>query len=303
MNIKTEEDRNNVEFWQSINPQARISDNPYADADLTPYHVAADFKSLRNRLSVEGYFHTDPIVDQEDIERLKRIIVNVVKKTPYRSTYALLYDDFYQVAAKLRNLLGPILGERYLLVADEIEAYYIENSDSAGGSPHHRDSLNTYKSIARDGTPLLLNAWIALTDVSPEDACMYVVPAQHDPDYPTHGIKPETPNRIRFHPEDIRAVPVKAGSVICWSTSLIHWGGRNSSFSKHPRMSFAMYFQSGDVAPFHYACFEIGEQMHFPLRMHLVEKAYQFDTDMQASAEKAFKRLYSQHNSPDTGIK
>ena len=263
-----EPDIQNIEYWQSINPQSSITDNPNRSAEtLTPYPVNENIEFLKDRLSVEGYFFTDPIISPGDIKKLKQIIVNVVKKTPFRSTYALLYDDFYQVAARLDNLLKPILGEGYLFIADEIEAYHIANSDNAGGSPHHRDSLMTHKAISGDGMPLLVNVWVALTDITPEDACMYVVPAQHDPDYPSNGIEPDDPHRMRFHPEDIRAVPVKAGSVICWSTSLIHWGGRSSSFANHPRMSFAMYFQSAAVPPFHYAAFSQGSDIPFPLRI------------------------------------
>ena len=40
--------------------------------------------------------------------------------------------------------------------------------------------------------------------------------------------------------------------VLCWagSTHLLHWGGRSSDQATQPRMSVALYFQRGDVAPF-----------------------------------------------------
>ena len=178
--------------------------------------------------------------------------------------------SFYAVAAKLSPLLGDLLGKDYLLIADEFEAYYIESDDS--GSAPHRDSLSSHLYIDNNNMPMLVNVWIPLTDVGPYDSCMYVVPAGLDEHYPRYGNSRNTDNIADFDLQSIRAVPVKAGSIVCWSTSLIHWGGRNSQFSDEPRISFAMYFQSRKIPPCHQAFFNPGDKISFELKLYLAEK-------------------------------
>ena len=72
--------------------------------------------------------------------------------------------------------------------------------------------------------------------------------------------------------EDIRALPAKAGSIVCWSTSLLHWGARSSRRATQPRISMATYYQSRDVPPYHNVTMDIPSPIPFAYRIHLVEK-------------------------------
>ena len=87
---------------------------------------------------------------------------------------------------------------------------------------------------SRRRLPSIVTAWIPLTDVTPLDSCIYVVPAACDPDYYSEerGVRPE---RIRL--QDVRALPAAAGSVVGWSTHLAHWGSRSSRFAAGPRIA------------------------------------------------------------------
>ena len=168
-----------------------------------------------------------------------------------------------------------MLGAGYQLVPDEFEAYFIDTDDDEAGSGPHRDSLLSEKGFSADGLPTLVNVWVALTDATPLNSCMYVLPGHLDPDYPRpRGRLGGEQNRHEIQLQDVRALPVKAGSVICWSSSLLHWGGRSSRFASGPRMSFAMYFQRGDVPHFHPTTMDIPAAIPFDYRLYLVEKVW-----------------------------
>ena len=263
--------RKDIEYWRTLNPQSSITENPFP-ADATPYEVSDDMDVHLEQLKREGYFQTSPIVPEADRSKLIEIIQTVVGEN-ILSTYALLYDDFYHVAAKLAGILKPVLGEGYQLVPDEFEAYFIDTDDDETGSGPHRDSLRSAKAFAADGMPTLVNIWVALTDATPLNSCMYVLPGHLDPDYPRpREQQGGEQNRHEIQLQDVRALPVKAGSVICWSSSLLHWGGRSSRYAPQPRMSFAMYFQRGDVPQFHPTRMDIPGSIPFDYRLYLVEK-------------------------------
>lgn len=262
-----------IEYWRSLNPQSTITENPFL-ANFTPYEVSDNMDKHREQLKREGYFQTSPIVPKDDCDKLIKLIQSVVD-TGSLSTYALLYDDFYHVAQKLSNILNPILGQGYQLVPDEFEAYLIDTGDEEMGSGPHRDSLTNKTPYTADGLPTLVNVWVALSDATPLNSCMYVLPGHLDPNYPRPGAQAlKDNNRQELNPQNIRAVPVKAGSVLCWNTSLLHWGGRSSNLAIEPRFSFAMYFQRGDVEILHGTTMNIPGMIPIDYRLYLVEKVW-----------------------------
>ena len=46
-------------------------------------------------------------------------------------------------------------------------------------------------------------------------------------------------------------MPASPGTVDCWSTRLLHWGGKASAAAANPRMSLAIYVQRGDAELYH----------------------------------------------------
>lgn len=53
---------------------------------------------------------------------------------------------------------------------------------------------------------------------------------------------------------------------------LLHWGARSSAMAKGPRMSFAFYFQSRHVPPYHAVTMDIPSPIPFDYRLYLLEK-------------------------------
>jgi len=57
----------------------------------------------------EGYFQTAPIVDSSEVDKLRRCATTVLSHG-YDPAYALVYDEFYHVMAKLTNVLARFWG-------------------------------------------------------------------------------------------------------------------------------------------------------------------------------------------------
>ena len=257
------------DYWRSLNPDLTITENPFSNP-ASPYPISNDeMAACVQHIQEEGYFQTSPVLPEEDTEKLTRCIRNVVDRG-HDAGYAFVYDEFYQVMARLTNILSPVLGDGYQLVPDEFGAYYIPTEDSAADTKPHRDSLRTHTSVRRDGRPTLVNVWIPLTDATTLNSCIYAVPAHRDPNYSQatgHGW-----GLYDVPLEDIRALPAKAGSIVCWNTSLLHWGGRSSHRATHPRISMATYYQSRDVPPYHKVTMDIPSPIPFAYRVYLIEK-------------------------------
>lgn len=261
-----------IDYWRRLVPECTITDDPFP-RDASPYPI--DMRAHVEHLRKEGYFQTEPLLGPAEMVKLRGCIEKVVADG-HPARYALLYDDFYHVLARLSGVLVPVLGEGYQLVPDELEAYFIAADDDARGTKPHRDSLRTASSVDPDGTPTLINVWIPLTDAEPPGSCIYVVPAHRDPGYPKGGVvPPSNAGEIVLRDGDlvdVRALPARAGSVLAWSTHLLHWGSRSSVHAKGPRMSFAIYFQSRRVPPYHGVTMDIPGPIPFDYRLYLVGK-------------------------------
>ena len=242
------------DYWRSLNPDFTISENPFSN-NASPYPISKDeIAACVEHIQEEGYFQTSSVLPQGG----------------HNASYAFVYDEFYQVMARLTEILSPVLGDGYQLVPDEFGAYYIPTEDSAAGTKPHRDSLRRHTSLRSDGRPTLVNVWMPLTDATTLNSCIYVVPAHRDPYY-----RQDTGSGWGLFDvplEDVRGLPAKAGSIVCWNTSLLHWGARSSRRATHPRISMATYYQSRDVPPYHKVTMDIPSPIPFAYRIHLVEK-------------------------------
>ena len=83
-----------------------------------------------------------------------------------------------------------------------------------------------------DGRPGLITVWIALTEATVDNGCMYILPTDLDPTVPD-DLKAREIGRYTL--PGIRAMPASPGSMFCWSTRLLHWGAKTSVPDASPR--------------------------------------------------------------------
>ncbi len=254
-------------FWRALNPQLRISDRPFAAA-VTPARVEpAVTERAARQLVEEGYCQTPPILAAEAIAPLKTGVERVVA-AGFPPVFTCVYDEFYRAFAGLDGLFAPLVGDGYLLGLHGLWTFFVPAGNPAYARwtalAPHRDSLGPDPSVLAGGLPSLLTVWIPLTDVTPLDSCMYIVPAACDPDYYS-GERDVRPERIRL--QDVRALPAAAGSVIGWSTHAVHWGSRSSRFADGPRIAVAAYVQRGDMPRCHPFTVDFGASLPFGTRL------------------------------------
>ena len=104
---------------------------------------------------------------------------------------------------------------------------HCSNLCQVGWAPHRDRPDADATSFREDGAPKYTTIWVALTEATPKNSCLSVVPKQIDPGYMA-GDQGRNPLTAIFHKngnfQEIRALPASAGSLICFSHRLLHWG-------------------------------------------------------------------------------
>ncbi len=228
------------EYWKSLNPDLTISDRPFLRPAPQLSTESMDTDSYVRQMKQEGYFKLDAVLPRDDMERMATAVINLVDKG-FPPVFVYVYDEFLQVFKHLSPILTPIFGEKYRMVTN-FWAWHIPAAAKGAGFAPHRDL--TGKTLMRpDGMPGMATVWVPLKDVTTLNACMYVLPTDQDPNVPDNMAD------ITIPPESIqsiRALPGKAGSVMCWNQSVLHWGSNSSEWADDARISIAAYLQRAD---------------------------------------------------------
>jgi hypothetical protein len=254
-------------FWRGLNPELTISDAPTrAQRRCIPVDPGL-VELARRQLVSEGYLQAPPMASIELVSALRRAAGRVFE-AGFPGGFTCVYDEFFQLFERLDGLFAPLLGEGYRLVLHRMWSHFVPAGDNAyhpwrSIAPHRDTPGPDPRVLARD-VPSIINVWIPLTDVTPVDSCLYVVPAPCDPDYYSTD-RAFHPERIRF--QDVRALPAAAGSVLGWSSHLAHWGSRSSPIAVAPRMSATVYFQRRDAAATYPPTVEFGDPIPFEMRI------------------------------------
>lgn len=155
-------------------------------------------------------------------------------------SFLLMYDEPWIMASQLRHLILFTSGNHMIfdfaffhVGSNRTPDGHIDRADGASsrGWPPHRDrgTDSTATSFRSDGTPQYCTTWIALSEATTYNSCLYCVPKRYDPGY-TQGDGTTDPIGaiLRLHGphalQYVRALPVSRGSVVHFSHRLLHWG-------------------------------------------------------------------------------
>ncbi len=220
------------------------------------------------------------------------------------------------LAAAVRELSRRGLSPMWLLLADEVwlltrafESVYsaafpglrlltdhyvflVDPADPAmrrGWSPH-RDRVDM-GFTGPERLPEYVTVWIALTEATAENGCMYLLPAPDDPVYAT-----DDPSRLPQDPQSALAVPVAAGTPIFWTGRVIHWGGRTAPRCPADAIRASLAFAAARP-DYETGLFEIADQTRLPtleMRLELVfERLENYQHRLASFAE--FEALRAEH--------
>eukprot|EP00959_Pyramimonas_sp_CCMP1952_P388011 8131069-Pyramimonas_sp.AAC.1 len=168
---------------------------------------------------------------------------------------------------RLKGVIELVTGGNRCIM--DMVAWHIDPSEGQGGFTPHRDRHFGSKddelvkdSFKPDGTPKYCTCWIALSDATPDNGCLYVIPQTADPGSTLgDGLSVRDPNAIpadqwglRPGPSGqpiwapnsnaglrhVRAVPLSPGGLVVLGHRVLHWGSQGRAESAHgPRISFS----------------------------------------------------------------
>jgi len=154
--------------------------------------------------------------------------------------FLFVYDQAWEVAQRLRPAFDALMGAPTYVLPDVWAWFLRSKAGGAGGWAPHRGVR--YDVRDAQGAPTLMNAWIALTDVTEANACMYVVPLPKDPSYPG------ALDAVDVDPSLATPLPVPAGGLVAWNANVLHWGGRMQSDAP-PRASLSFSIATAREPP------------------------------------------------------
>jgi len=144
--------------------------------------------------------------------------------------------------------------------------YYLIPRRGSAGWPPHIDGNGEQR----------VTIWIPLTDSTLENGCIYVIPRNlAPPSLPADfrrwdSIKKSELNKVL---QSCRALPARAGAILGWDHSLIHWGSVSHG-STTTRISIAVEFLGAGVSPMdsERPLVEGSSLPAFPKRLYIIGK-------------------------------
>jgi hypothetical protein len=226
------------EFWKSINPDLTISDYVFR-RELFPLDMASESaERYIDQIREDGYFKLESVLPAMIMQRLYKAVVTLVNYG-IPPAFINVYNEPWQVFKSISPLMERILGPD-CRIGIGVWTFYIPPTNDSKGFPAHRDEIKTVTE-EEDGTPLVATAWIPLADVTTDHSCIYLLPTSKDENVPYNLSDTNIPTKSLG---DIRALPCKAGSVICWNASILHWGSSSSAAAGTPRISIAANYKA-----------------------------------------------------------
>jgi hypothetical protein len=238
----TVDDVSQAGFWRQLVPDLTLTEAGDHACVPAPELDASGNTVLKADLVREGYVQVNGLYDGDLCRRLAAG-VSALRGHGLLPVFALVYDEYWLLARRLHAIMCQVLGDDYVQLPD-FWAWFIDPTTEQSGWRPHRDKPSL-ECLMPDGAPKSVTAWIALTDVSPLNGCMYVVPAHMDPGYAT-ATTPSAEDLLHR----VRALPAAAGSVFIWNQLIMHWGGSSSRRADGPRISIAFEFQRADAPAF-----------------------------------------------------
>ena len=278
----TAADAENVAFWRALQPELSIEGTASNDG-----FTFGDVGALMEQLRFEGYVNAPGVVPEKLVKAMRDCIAMLhERKIPL--AFAFVYDEAWQVFQGLATFIEAALGTGYRALPD-FWVWHVMAAESATGWGPHRDRVQP--TLDRNNSPHSMTVWVPFTDATPLNGCIYMLPAHLDDRFRQRVWDGEGNNQV-LAPQNIRALPATAGSLLAWNQAVLHWGGRASRLASGPRSSAAFEFQRGDKAPFNRPLLDPKKTPPFPQRLGLVGKQvlqyrhmYPLTPDIEAIAE------------------
>ncbi len=223
------------EFWRRLAPELTIS-------DAQPLHALRHptSKSSRERMHLvnDGYLRMNQPGLKVSMGKIAGAMDRIVN-AGLPAAFIGVYDEVWSIIAELNGVLDGLFDGKTAMVPNFWAAHTVANTGLAAGRKRAGNG------VFDDGTPKNVTVWVPLTDATPDNGCVYVVPAGQDRNYGRENV-----SRADASLPGIRALTAKAGDVLIWTGETYHWQGRpERRHQDGALMSLNWEFQSSDEAP------------------------------------------------------
>jgi hypothetical protein len=275
-------------FWHDLAPDLMVqAGSGPPDPVLLPNTDAVTM--MLGIFEREGYIRLPRAQDTAQIGRLAKLVADI-RAADLPPVFAFIYEEMWRPFWRLGRVVDCLLGAQHAIMPD-LWAWHVDPAKGEAGWSPHRDRADN--GLYPDLRPKALTVWIPLTEATPLNGCMYVVPKHLDPDYRVNA-----PNSFSGSPADIRAVPSIPGDTLIWTQALIHWGSRTSEMATAPRLSMSVEFQRADEPAFSGFYMAPEQRLTFEQKLSLVGFAISryrhfqpLDEDLTATATRWRDRI------------
>lgn len=225
-----------VKYWQSLSPQIHIGDA--AALDAAPISSTA-LDRCAQAFHRDRYFQSPRLFGSASLQRLNTII-DAVMGAGWPAVFAIVADEFWQCARMpaIAEIVESRIGESRQAL--QLWIHVVPAVDRAGGWMPHFDGMRDER----------VTVWIALTDATLDNGCMYLVPPDSLPasmktmDLEARIAMPDVMSTLH----GARALPVDAGAAIGWDFDVLHWGGRTAR-PESSRRAMSLVFVGASQTP------------------------------------------------------
>ncbi len=257
-----------IEFWRELAPQMSVQSPVIADDTIKLSRKTLD--SLSASMGKDGFLQLAPVLDMVEIALVRGAIL-ALQKAGLPPVFIYMFDQPWALFHRLRPLVSHFLGVNYALLPN-FWAWHIPTVEKSSGWPIHCDcnGQTRFENPTLGQTLMSLSVWIALTDATLDNGCMYVLPRTNERFYPapidtSTGI--DSAHRL--------ALPVAAGSVLAWTQDLYHWSGQVTARAECPRISLSLEFQNPAFEPLAHPLLDLSAPPAFLNRLSLVLRQFE----------------------------
>eukprot|EP00457_Paulinella_chromatophora_P005618 gb/GEZN01005635.1/.p1 GENE.gb/GEZN01005635.1/~~gb/GEZN01005635.1/.p1 ORF type:complete len:456 (-),score=60.95 gb/GEZN01005635.1/:262-1629(-) len=253
------EDLFSPQLWQDLCPFLTVTGLSKNSTENHELKLSTSGRDYKAEFVQNGFFQWDASSEQTPyfqlIDRLARGVSTLVEQG-YPATFIYAYEEAWELVRAYTPILQASNGGSEFL--GDIFAWKVDPVAGQRGWGPHRDRMGSGPDSFRttDQTPMLSTTWLALTDATTANSCLYFVPAAADPMFREKDEPEVDPLARAFSSnpdafQSIRACPISRGSFVHFSHRTIHWGSfaaASESFSKQQAPRIAMSWVVGDVS-------------------------------------------------------
>ncbi len=167
----------------------------------------------------------------------------------YPATFLLMNEEAWKCVSAASKIISGVSSDPAIVLNLDILAWRIDpRKGQSGFSPHRdRQPADVRGSFTASGVPRYITCWLALTEASPSNSCLFMLPRGADPGYEA-GDQDDIDPLLRALPQKecyqrIRAFPLSPGEAVIFSHRTIHWGSVGCPrHTGDARVSLAMAF-------------------------------------------------------------